>query len=930
MNDQLRILHLEDERDYSDFVREILSQAGIAAEVVTVSNRADFEAACQSGTFGLILADYSLPGYTGIEALHHAVNVTPDTPFVLLSGTIGEPAAIEGLRAGAVDYVLKQWPERLAPAVQRAVHESRQRQRRQRAEVALAKLGWRLNSATTQQEAARIIHGIADELFGCDAFSLALFDPAGRLLCQVLEIDVVKGRRTEVTADQPEPEASPMARRVMESGAELILRVPDERPVGDTQMFGDRTRPSASLMFVPLRSSDLTLGVLSVQSYRHNAYDESQLALLQMLADHCGGALERIRAQQASREMEKRFYELFDRSPDAVFVEDESGKVLDVNRAACQLHGMTREQLVGKHVAELVPPHRRRDMLPGFAAMFRGEVCRLEGESWSSDGRIVPVEIRTGRISYAGKPALLLHVRDLSERKEVESALRSSELLFHSVWENSVDGMRLTDEHGRIMAVNEAFCRMVQSSRAELEGKLFSDVFSERAESTDAATDYVAQFAQRTIPSKAEGLVTFPDGRQAVLEQSRSFVELRGRATMLLTVFRDMTRQRRLEEQFRQAQKMEAIGQLAGGVAHDFNNILTVIHGHASMLVGGGGLCDMAVRSAQQIVQAADRAAGLTRQLLTFSRRQVMQTRQLNLNDVVRNITKMMARILGEDISLRVIYAADVAPVLADESMMEQVVLNLALNARDAMPGGGELTLELVPLHLSEADLTRHHDGRAGNFICLKVADTGCGISPEHLPHVFEPFFTTKAKGKGTGLGLATVYGVVKQHQGWIEVESVLQRGSSFCVYLPACEMPLVSKPVEPVAVTRGGSETILLVEDEEPVREMVSCLLQAQGYQVVEAESGVRALKLWEQCSHKVDLLLTDLVMPGGVNGRELAEILRGQSPRLKVVYMSGYSADILGKEFVVQPGIDFLQKPYDPDRLATVIRESLDARPM
>jgi signal transduction histidine kinase/ActR/RegA family two-component response regulator len=433
--------------------------------------------------------------------------------------------------------------------------------------------------------------------------------------------------------------------------------------------------------------------------------------------------------------------------------------------------------------------------------MFRGEVPRWDGEAWTAEGKLVPVEIRIGRIQFGGQPALLLHIRDVSH-------------------------------------------------------------------------------------------------------------------------------QRRLEEQFRQSQKMEAIGQLAGGVAHDFNNILTVIHGHASMLANSPRLGETAERSARQIVQAADRAAGLTRQLLTFSRRQVMQTRRLDLNDVVRNITKLLARILGEDITLTVNYAEGAPLVQADESMMEQVVMNLAVNARDAMPDGGELVLDLATVELSPADhCAAVPEVRPGTYVRLRVSDTGTGISPQHLPHIFEPFFTTKAKGRGTGLGLATVYGVLKQHQGWIEVNSQLQRGSTFTAYLPvASGEPARSEAVAP-GTPCGGSETILLVEDEELVREMVGCFLQGRGYQVIEAESGVRALEIWERESPRVDLLLTDLVMPGGVNGRELAGILRGKRPQLRVIYMSGYSADVLGREFVVQPGLDFLQKPFDPDRLCAVVRESLDA---
>lgn len=926
MIEPLRILHLEDERDYSDFVREILAHAGFSVTVQNVVTKDEFEAACQSGTYDLILADFSLPGYSGLKALEHSRKICPKVPFILLSGTIGEAAAIESLRSGATDYIRKQWPDRLAPTIERTVREFHQRERRQRAEAALARLGWRLNSATTQQEAARIIHAIADELFGCDAFWLSLFDASGNLLDQILALDLVNGEKVELPPVDTLRAASPMSRKVLEAGAQLILRSPGETPAQDTIRFGDEERPSASLMLVPLRTNASTVGVLSVQSYRFDAYDASQLSLLQILADHCSGALERIRAQQATREMEGRFYELFESSPDAIFVESAEGLVLDVNRAACELHQMTREQLLGRHVADLVPPESRQAVERDFKQLFHGQASRVEGESLVSDGRVVPVEISTGRICYAGQPALLLHVRDISERKQVEAALRSSEQLFHSVWENSTDGMRLTDAYGRVIAANDAYCQLVQLPRESVEGNPYLEMFSEQGEPMDELADYVSRFALRKIAPKWEGQVMLGAGRRAVLEQSNSFVELQGKPAMLLSVFRDVTQQRRLEEQYRQAQKMEAIGQLAGGVAHDFNNILTVIHGHASMLTMNAHLDENGARSARQVVQAAERAAGLTRQLLTFSRRQVMQTRQLDFNEVVRNITKLMARILGEDIVLSVGYAEAAPQVNADESMLEQVVLNLAVNARDAMPDGGELSLQVGTVTLSDADLFRHPDVRAGEFVTLSVSDTGMGIAPEHLPHIFEPFFTTKAKGKGTGLGLATVYGVLKQHHGWIEVESLQRRGSKFTAFFPRATVAEPSASPDPSPPPRGGSETILLVEDEEAVREMVRCFLQARGYQVIEAESGVQALGVWEEVAPKVDLLLTDLVMPGGVNGRELAGVLRGQKPNLRVVYMSGYSAEVLGKEFVVQPGLDFLQKPFDPDRLAGVVRESLD----
>jgi CheY-like chemotaxis protein len=373
---------------------------------------------------------------------------------------------------------------------------------------------------------------------------------------------------------------------------------------------------------------------------------------------------------------------------------------------------------------------------------------------------------------------------------------------------------------------------------------------------------------------------------------------------------------------------MEAIGQLAGGVAHDFNNILTVIHGHAALLMSGANLSGVWVRSAQQISQGAERAAALTRQLLAFSRRQVMKLQCLDMNEVVSNMTQMLARLLGEDISLQLNYAPQPALVQADASMLEQVLLNLAVNSRDAMPKGGQLRLRISIQDVTLNHLARHPEAQAGRFVCLTTSDNGCGIAPDNLRRVFEPFFTTKEIGKGTGLGLATVYGIIKQHQGWIDVESELGNGTTFNVFLPVSQEALKPKEEPPAErPVRGGSETILVVEDEAPVRELVCSLLARQGYKILQAESGPKALDVWKTSKDKIDLLLTDLVMPDRMNGRELAERLWAERPRLKVIFTSGYSADVVGKDFVLRSGLNYLQKPYAPQKLATVVRECLDA---
>ncbi len=391
----------------------------------------------------------------------------------------------------------------------------------------------------------------------------------------------------------------------------------------------------------------------------------------------------------------------------------------------------------------------------------------------------------------------------------------------------------------------------------------------------------------------------------------------------------EITDRLNLEAQLRQAVKMDAVGQLAAGIAHDFNNILTVIQGHASLLVEHPAVGKEVERPLRQICQASERAANLIRQLLMFSRKQVMHPTYLNINDVITNLMQMLGRVLGEHVTVKFEGAAGLPTVYADASMLEQVLLNLAINARDAMQRGGHLILSTEEKILHDTAFLRNTEARSGHFICLKVTDTGCGIEPRILNRIFEPFFTTKEVGKGTGLGLATVYGIIKQHEGWIEVNSVVERGTSFEIYLPvtlATSAPSPSQSICPAAT--GGKETILVVEDEPALRELVVDILQLYGYFVYQAASGPVALKLWAQHKDEIDLLLTDLVMPEGISGRDLAERLQIDNPDLKVIYTSGYSPGMAGKDIALLEGFNFLPKPYPPSRLAQMVRECLDAK--
>ena len=393
----------------------------------------------------------------------------------------------------------------------------------------------------------------------------------------------------------------------------------------------------------------------------------------------------------------------------------------------------------------------------------------------------------------------------------------------------------------------------------------------------------------------------------------------------------EMAERARTEEALRQAQKMEAIGQLAGGIAHDFNNLLTVIRGYVQFLQSEQNVGESVLEALREIDGAAERAAKLTSQMLMFSRKQQIRPVTLNLNDVITRAGSMLKRALGENIALDIRGAPTPLMVHADPVMIEMVILNLSTNARDAMPNGGRLSIHGSQTEVHADNQTAGSKARSGTFACITIQDEGCGIAPELVPHLFEPFFTTKDVGKGTGLGLASVYGVIKQHAGWIEVASAPGHGATFKVFLPTEAAPPVPRRLPPPpAPLPEGKETILLVEDERALRRLARNVLERHGYQVLEANSGAEALAVWTEHASEVDLVMTDIIMPGGMSGRILAEQLLEKRKDLKILYTSGYGPDMVGENFNLAEGINFLAKPYHPDRLIRAIRRCLESNPI
>ena len=476
----------------------------------------------------------------------------------------------------------------------------------------------------------------------------------------------------------------------------------------------------------------------------------------------------------------------------------------------------------------------------------------------------------------------------------------------------------------RFVDVNQRFAQAAGCKREEMIGRTPAEL--SLWEKPEVADQWYEGLVRQQLVRDQEGKIRNQAGALIEVLVSLSPIAL-GDQPHVLLLAQDISERALLERQLRQAQKMEAIGQLAAGVAHDFNNILTIIQGHAGLMQQKLDAESSQRKSLEQITRAAARAATLIRQLLMFSRKQVMQFRHLDLNENLHNAIKMLERLVGEHVQIDFRPQSPIPAIHADSSMLEQIAMNLAVNARDAMPNGGRLSITTSLETIHRAPTPMDPERRDGEYLCLTFRDTGMGMDTQVLSRIFEPFFTTKAVGQGTGLGLSTVFGIVRQHQGWLEVESKPNQGTTFRIYFPASEQAAEKSELVVDTALRSGRETILVAEDEDILREMVVQVLKIQGYTVLQAASGRDALEVWERANRPVDLLLTDLVMPGGIMGSELAERLSSQSPRLKVIYTSGYSPGMAGKDASLLEGRNFLPKPYSIGKLAQFVRECLDA---
>jgi PAS domain S-box-containing protein len=674
----------------------------------------------------------------------------------------------------------------------------------------------------------------------------------------------------------------------------------------------------------PFRLHGAVVGVLVLYASERDYFFDDEIALMVTVANTVSFALEAHEKEQARRRAEAAsalLAAIVESSDDAIMGSDLEGTITSWNKGAESIYGYSRSEMVGASIMRVVPENlrdeedrllqriRTGDSLDSFETMRRTKSGSLVNVSITAS----PIRSADGEIAGVSRV-----VRDITKAKKSEARVRR-------LIDSNVQGVFFWNTQGEVVSANDYFLDLLQYSRADLHAGRVSWTAVTPPEYAEADRRALDELAATGVCAPLEKEFTRKDGSRVPVLVGAALFEDNSKEGVCFVL--DLTARKRLEQQIRQTQKLESVGALATGVAHDFNNILAVIQMQADLLKDGGGLSADQREAADDISAAVGRAAALTRQLLLFSSREVFQPKDMDLSESIADMLKMLRRIVGEHIEMELKLAAHPMRVHADRGMMDQVLMNLVVNARDAMPSGGRLVIETNDVELDGSGYSRSSPERAGSFVCLSVSDTGCGIPAENLTRIFEPFFTTKDVGKGTGLGLATVFGILRQHHGWADVTSELGIGTTFRIYLPrlgGLAGPKASTQAQ--AATPRGSETILLVEDDADLQLSVQTILSRLGYRILGAPNGAAALDVWRENQHMIKLMITDLVMPGGMTGMELAKHVRKENPNLKVICMTGYSAELAARNAPLCDGLICISKPFQALQLASAVRNCLD----
>ena len=930
MSNPLRVLVVEDSEDDTLLLQRTLQRGGFDLTVERVDTAADMSAALNEQSWDVIISDYNLPQFSGLAALELVQERQVDLPFIIVSGAIGEEVAVEAMKSGAHDYVMKDNLARLIPVIERELREAEVRRERKRAEEALRQSEERLRVIFDNVPVPIFTKDRAGRYTSSNVYNLSYWshDPVGNTDADLLPPEfAAKVRAADI--------------QVMETGQELVIEEQFPSPHG---------MRSPIVRKVPLRDAEGNIvGILGIAhdiTERKQAEEEirrrnRELAMLNSIIAASVTSLEPEEIlETACRELAKAF---------------------DVPRATAAM--LDRQKTTATKVAEYLVEGQPIGLEHSWPVSTDPSLQHIMThkapliiDDTSTDPRLVSIQDmlrERGITSMVMLPLIVqdevigsLRLGDLKSRSfsneeiglawsvadQVAGALARTRLdkerrQLSAAIEQTAESVIITDTRSTILYVNPAFARVSGYNRAEVVGFRPSILNSGKQDTVfyqDLWTTISAGqvWQGRFINKKKDGTL-YTD--EATITPVRSET---GDIVNYVSVQRDITNELKLEEQYRQTQKMEAVGRLAAGIAHDFNNLLTAINGFATLIQNELSSTDPLQELVEKILHSGERAADLVRQLLAFSRRQVVKPQVLNLNTVVTNMDKMLPRIIGEHIELATVLTPDLWSIKADPSQIEQIIVNLAVNASDAMPDGGQLTIETANVIIDQDYAAEHLDAQPGEHVLLCVSDTGTGMTEEVKGHIFEPFFTTKEVGKGTGLGLATVFGIIKQSNGHIWVYSEPGHGSVFRVYLPRVTQAVPSSFVSNLTpMLPQGMETVLLVEDEAMVRELAARVLRQQGYTVLEVANGPEALRLVRGYDHKIDLLLTDVIMPQ-MNGQMLAEELKILRPETKVLFTSGYTHNSIMRRGVLKPGVRFIQKPFSPLDLTRKVREILDDR--
>jgi two-component system cell cycle sensor histidine kinase/response regulator CckA len=884
----LQFLVVEDDEDDFLHIRQLLKKSSGEADVERAPTADAAMRMANDHPHDLCIVDYRLGDKDGLEVLRQLKNRDEAAPVIFLTGQGDEEVAVQAMKAGATDYLLKSKlnAQSLAAAVRYALTLGKEHEAVRVARRALY---------ASEQRFRALVENSSD--------AIALLDALGTIVYVSHSVQRMMGFAPEELVeacafDHIHPEDVESVRRVFSA----LLKSPG----------------------VPMRAE-----------YRRRHKDGTWRFLeatgMNRLDDPAVGAIvvnERDITERCQAEAEfRKLSSAVEKSADMVVMTGADGVIEYVNPAFETLTGYTREDAVGKTPRILKSGRQDRAYYERmWATLLSGQVFRdvlvnrkKNGELYWEEKTITPVVDEHGKVRH-----FISNDRDITERRTAEEALRSSEERYRLLFERNLAGVFRASAEGKFTEANDSLARMLgYESGRELLGRDMADFLDNPLE----RGALIRELNTRGQVVSYEVRARRKDGSDAwALLSSTLLRDQQGNVVGREGTVLDVTERRGLEQQLLHSQKMDAVGQLAGGVAHDFNNLLMVISSYAELLWDSIGGNAKAQHQAEEILKAARRAAGLTRQLLAFSRKQVLSPRLLDLNTVLADIGRMLPRLIGEDIQVEIRPGASLWKVKADPVQIEQVIINLAVNARDAMPRGGHLVLETSNAHLDEEYARRHVGVLPGEHVMLTVSDTGCGIPADILPHIFEPFFTTKELGKGTGLGLPTVYGIVKQSGGSIWVYSEVDRGTVFKVYLPR-SAAVAEKYYEerPAAPPPRGSETILMVEDEEAVRVSTCEYLTSRGYNVLQGKDGADALQVLEHFAGTIHLLITDVIMPG-MSGAELGKRLRELRPDIRVIYISGYTESTVGQHGV-EATSGFLPKPFTLTALAGKVREVLDA---